>query len=107
MEVLVEMDLERVQTMFGVEWALVESAFASRGEIEVVLVVGVVIKVFLGEVNLEVRVRVLNPSSGMSRNFTVEKCWGLKVIGLRGLMRSKNGISVYGGGCGVGCGIGE
>ncbi|KAL5980393.1 hypothetical protein ACLOJK_028301, partial [Asimina triloba] len=40
--------------------------------------------------------------SGMSRNFLVEKCWGSKVIGLRGSLRSKNGVLVCGGGCGVG-----
>ncbi|KAL6002351.1 hypothetical protein ACLOJK_034282 [Asimina triloba] len=52
---------------------------------------------------LEVQLEDLG--NGMSRNSSVEKCRGSNVIGLRGSVRSKNGISVCGGGCGVGCGV--
>ncbi|KAL5979673.1 hypothetical protein ACLOJK_019584 [Asimina triloba] len=62
LEDLVEMDLEKVHAIFGVECASVESSFASCDEMEVMLVVGVVIKVVISEVAVEVRVMEVDPS---------------------------------------------
>ncbi|KAL5979664.1 hypothetical protein ACLOJK_019575, partial [Asimina triloba] len=75
LEDLVEMDLEDVHAIFRVECASVKSLFASCDKMEVMLVMGVVIKVVLGEVEVEVRVMEV---------WDVKKFLSGEVLGIKG-----------------------